>query len=209
MKTKKKNRFLTFCCSCLPGAGEMYMGFMKTGVSLMALFFGSIFAATMLNIGPLMFITAIIWFFGFFHANHLAGLEDSAFAAVPDEYLFGAAFWEEQKLSVDKHRKAVAIALIVIGIYFCWNTILGMCLGWTNDWISRVLWDINDMIPRVAISAAIIIIGLRMINGKKEELKKDEMKENSTTETIYIPEQKAENVNETAETVVEQDNSAE
>ena len=38
MKTKKKNRFLTFCFSMLPGAAEMYMGFMKTGVSLMSLF---------------------------------------------------------------------------------------------------------------------------------------------------------------------------
>ena len=30
MKTKKKNRFLTFCFSMMPGAAEMYMGFMRT-----------------------------------------------------------------------------------------------------------------------------------------------------------------------------------
>ena len=38
MKTKKKSRFLTFCFSLLPGAGEMYMGFMRMGLSLMLLF---------------------------------------------------------------------------------------------------------------------------------------------------------------------------
>ena len=39
MKTKKKSRFLSFCFSFLPGAAEMYMGFMKTGMSLMLVFF--------------------------------------------------------------------------------------------------------------------------------------------------------------------------
>lgn len=35
---KKKNAILTFIFSMLPGAGEMYMGFMKQGVSLMSMF---------------------------------------------------------------------------------------------------------------------------------------------------------------------------
>ena len=51
MKTKKKNRFLTFCFSMLPGAAEMYMGFMKTGVSLMSLFMLVIMVAIWMNQG--------------------------------------------------------------------------------------------------------------------------------------------------------------
>ena len=39
MKQQKKGKFLTFMFSFIPGAAEMYMGFMKMGVSLMALFF--------------------------------------------------------------------------------------------------------------------------------------------------------------------------
>ena len=39
MKQKKKSRFLTFIFSFLPGAAEMYMGFMKNGFSLMMIFF--------------------------------------------------------------------------------------------------------------------------------------------------------------------------
>ena len=38
MMRHKKNRFWTFLFSLFPGAGEMYMGFMKQGVSLMTLF---------------------------------------------------------------------------------------------------------------------------------------------------------------------------
>ena len=39
MKTKKKSNFLTFCFSMMPGAAQMYMGFMKMGTSLMFLIF--------------------------------------------------------------------------------------------------------------------------------------------------------------------------
>ena len=39
MKPKKKNKFFTFLCSFLPGAAEMYMGFMKMGISLLVVFF--------------------------------------------------------------------------------------------------------------------------------------------------------------------------
>ena len=36
----RKNSFFTFLFSFVPGAGEMYMGFMKQGLSLMTLFLG-------------------------------------------------------------------------------------------------------------------------------------------------------------------------
>ena len=29
-----KNGFLTFCCAFVPGAGQMYQGYMKRGLSL-------------------------------------------------------------------------------------------------------------------------------------------------------------------------------
>ena len=33
----KKNGFLTFCFAFIPGAGEMYQGYMKRGLSLVML----------------------------------------------------------------------------------------------------------------------------------------------------------------------------
>ena len=38
MRPVKKNGFLTFIASLLPGAAHMYMGLMKYGVSLMSVF---------------------------------------------------------------------------------------------------------------------------------------------------------------------------
>lgn len=36
--TKQKKGFLLFLCSLIPGAGELYMGFRKQGLSIMLLF---------------------------------------------------------------------------------------------------------------------------------------------------------------------------
>ena len=67
--TKKRNGFLRFCCSLLPGAGEMYMGFMKMGLSLMSMFFGIIVAASIFELGPLAVLAVIAWFYSFFHVQ--------------------------------------------------------------------------------------------------------------------------------------------
>ena len=66
MTRKRKSGFLTFCFSFLPGAGEMYLGFMKMGVSLMSLFLGIIIASILLNLGIIMFAEVVIWFYSFF-----------------------------------------------------------------------------------------------------------------------------------------------
>ena len=69
--TKKKNRLFTFCCSLLPGAGEMYLGFFKHGVSTMALFFLLLTLSSSL-FPPLIYMAPVVWFYSFFHSNHLA-----------------------------------------------------------------------------------------------------------------------------------------
>ena len=67
MKAKKKSKFVTFCFSLLPGAAEMYMGFMKMGVSLMSLFFLIIMLGMLMNQGIIVMAGIVVWFYGFFH----------------------------------------------------------------------------------------------------------------------------------------------
>ena len=49
--TNKKNAFWRFIFSLMPGAGEMYMGFLKMGVSIMGLFLLIAFIASSLGLG--------------------------------------------------------------------------------------------------------------------------------------------------------------
>ena len=46
---KQKKGFLLFISSLIPGAGEMYMGFFKQGISIMTLFWAIIAIAGGLN----------------------------------------------------------------------------------------------------------------------------------------------------------------
>ena len=37
---KQRSKFCNFCLACIPGAGQMYLGFFKQGISLMSIFMG-------------------------------------------------------------------------------------------------------------------------------------------------------------------------
>lgn len=177
MKTKKKNRFLTFCFSLMPGAAEMYMGFMKTGVSLMVLFFLVIAVAGWIQQVVLAMFCVVIWFYSFFHANHLAGLSDEEFGQVEDEYLFGMESLPGVKSLVEKHQNVVAGILIFIGMCLLWNSMTNLLydiLPKSYRFIARAMSLIGYYLPSVLIGVAIIVIGIKMISGKKVETGKDE-----------------------------------
>ena len=74
--TRKKKKFLTFCFSLLPGAGEMYLCFMKQGISLMGIFFLVWALSGMLNLPALLFVQPVIWFYSFFHVHNLNSLPE-------------------------------------------------------------------------------------------------------------------------------------
>jgi hypothetical protein len=172
MKQKKKNRFFTFIFSFLPGAAEMYMGFMKNGFSLM-IFFLMPFALVVIYGGLdfLMPICAVMWFYGFFHARNYAGLDDQSFAALEDRYI-----WEEfsdldfSKVSVKTARKWIAIALIVIGAALIWDYFSSILYRLIPEGYWDDIYPALSNIPQVVISVLMVIIGIRMIIGKKKEL---------------------------------------
>ena len=107
----------------MPGAAEMYMGFMKNGFSLMLLFLLSfvLFVAGS-GFDFLIPFCAVLWFYGFFHARNLAGMDDQDFLAMKDRYV-----WEEfsdikfNKLAEKSSKKWIAIALIVVGAAMLWD----------------------------------------------------------------------------------------
>ncbi len=185
MKAKKKNKFLTFCCSMLPGAAEMYMGFMKTGVSLMSLFIVLLIVAGGMNLGGLAAISIIIWCYGFFHANHLAGLSDEEFAEVKDEYLFGMNTFLDGKNFIAKYQRWIAVVLIFIGICFLWNTTADLIYELVPEGykvIAKMMWRIGNYIPSILAGFAVIGIGIKLICGKKARLSEDVLMEEEKAE---------------------------
>ncbi|HAF27037.1 MAG TPA: hypothetical protein DCG85_06960 [Lachnospiraceae bacterium] len=172
MKQKKKSRFLTFIFSFLPGAAEMYMGFMKNGFSLMMVFFIS-FLPMMLfeNLAFMMIISGAIWFYGFFHARNVAGMDDSDFMQWDDKYI-----WEEFASGSGKGidpKTAVrwlAVVLILVGISQIWDYLYKIICTLIPENYWNDIYPLIQKIPQLAFSILFIIIGINLIKGKKKEL---------------------------------------
>ena len=81
---KQKHGFWVFIFSLIPGAGEMYMGFKKQGLSIMLLFWGSIALASITGLGWLAMFLPVIWFYSFFNVHNLKSLSEEEFYSVED-----------------------------------------------------------------------------------------------------------------------------
>lgn len=163
---RKKSKFLTFIFSLLPGAGEMYMGFMKMGVSLMAGFFGIIFLATVTEVSQLLLIDIILWFYAFFHVHSIAGASDEEFSRLEDKYLI--PFYDSNPGRQSKMmRRFCSIVLIVLGAFMLWNMGIRM--------LDSILYLPGvEYVPKVLVAVGLILLGIVMIQGKKEALDQEE-----------------------------------
>ena len=166
----KKSGFFRFIFSFIPGAGEMYMGFMKQGITLMTLFWGDIFLGGCLNIPLIMFPLPVIWAYSFFHVHNLAGLSDEEFYAQEDSFLFDWNLFGQ--LEPKKGRKILAWVLIFLGVSVLWNCMKNMAyvvLDVLN--MPRYLWNqVTRPVPQVIFAFLMIYFGVQLIRGKKKVL---------------------------------------
>lgn len=103
--THKRNKFLTFCFSCMPGAGQMFLGFFKQGVSLMTVFFGIFIVSHWLYLSVLSLGAIIVWFYAFFDAMNKNSMPDEEFVMLEDAYIWGDNLDCLSKLPKGKGRK--------------------------------------------------------------------------------------------------------
>ncbi|MEG1947623.1 MAG: hypothetical protein RR139_11055 [Lachnospiraceae bacterium] len=172
--TNKKSKVLTFICSLIPGAGEMYMGFMKQGVSIMTVFWGLVFFAAYLNLGPVLFVLPILWCYSFFNVNNLRRMNEEEFYAVEDEYLFRMDHITSWKKILKNQNKILAIILIVIGVSVLWNNVTEFIYQFFPHWFGSVIYDI----PQILIAVLLIGGGVLLIRGKKITLQEEEDAQN-------------------------------
>ena len=107
-----KNGFLTFCCAFIPGAGQMYQGYMKRGLSLIltACLIGMV--SSLLN--PVLLLLVVVWMYSFFDTFNLRA-QIIADTAPEDDYLvhFDPRDRRLARALLDSH-KLVGLSLIHI-----------------------------------------------------------------------------------------------
>lgn len=174
MKSKKSS-FLAFIFSLLPGAGEMYIGFMKRGLSIMAMFWGLIFLSVWLNLGPLMFAMPIIWFYSFFEVQNLRAMPDNLFYQMEDNYILLPDINSNKLKHIqNKYRSIFALVLIIIGISVLWNNTYDLIRDILPESLRHFIYSTGHYLPQLFVGCAIIALGLYLIRGKKKELDMEE-----------------------------------
>ena len=122
---KQKRGFWLFIFSLIPGAGEMYMGFKKQGLSIMLLFWGVFAVGSFTGMDWLIFLIPIIWFYSFFNVHNLKSLSEEEFYSIEDSYVLHMDELTGDISSLLKHhRNLTAILLIFLGASILWNNLM-------------------------------------------------------------------------------------
>lgn len=168
---KKKRGLWLFISSLIPGAGEMYLGFKKQGISIMLLFF-SLFALGMFTgLDFIIWFTPIIWFYSFYNVHNLKSLPDEEFYSLDDNYVLHLdEFTGDISGILKKHHTLVAGLLIVFGVSILWRGISDVFYWFLPGPLSSIFNGLGYSLPQIIIGAFILIAGICLLNNKREHL---------------------------------------
>lgn len=167
----KKNGILTFLFAFVPGAGQMYQGYMKRGLSLITLFFLCIMAGMLLE--PLALTALIVWMYSFFDTFNLRA-QFIAGTAPADDYLVHFNT-KDARLTLffrDSH-KLLGWGLIALGGLVAYENVIMRVFGdvmWRwgqNNPVFRAFYLMLDELPQIVTCVALIVCGLWLVRGPK------------------------------------------
>lgn len=158
----RKSRILTFLFALWPGAGQMYLGYMKRGVSLMLLFCLLIAISSFTGFGFFIFLLPIVWFYGFFDTINLRSMN---YEFLPqDDFLFHLdSINAPELIKFFQHRHQLAgILLIILGVYILLHNFVLPIFYFTFE---IDLYPLFDALPTLVVAAAIILLGIHLIRS--------------------------------------------
>ena len=158
----KKNGFLTFIFACIPGAGQMYYGYMQRGLSIAMMLILCVMAATVIN--PLLFLCLVIWMYSFFDTYDL--IRHMAAGEPKEDSLLVLGNYEEIKKLLPQHTKLVGWGLIGFGVWALYDLLIG---NWVYKILTNVLgyghaWDIINGIPNLVVGGLLVFAGFKLLN---------------------------------------------
>lgn len=171
----KKNLFMTFIFSFIPGCGQMYQKYPKRGLSIMII--GALTWVLMFMLDSLLFIIPfiIVEAYSFFDTFNLRNMSDEERSNYVDQYVWKTEGYKELvpvKTNV-KGNKFAGIILIVLGAYIALDKIL---LSFAQEFghqssMFEPIWRIYDIfhqrVPVILVAIACVIIGIKMIKKEK------------------------------------------
>ena len=169
----KKNGILTLLFAFIPGAGQMYQGYMKRGLSLM-LMAAAISMAAML-IPPIAFALLVVFMYSFFDTFNLRA-QISMGTAPEDDYLVHFAPQDKRlaRMMMDSHK-------LVGDILWRWGQ---------KAPVWRAIYLVMDQLPEVMLCVALILCGIWLVRGPRAKKAAPEAAPEETDFQEYQPEKK-------------------
>ena len=167
----QKNGILTFLFAFIPGAGQMYQGYMKRGLSLILMCCAICMVAALIS--PAAFFLIVVWMYSFFDTFNLRA-QIATGTAPTDDYLvhFDPKDKRLVQMMLDSH-KLVGWALIAFGVLIAYENILMNALNdlmWRwgqNNPFFRAFYLVMDQLPQVVVCVALIVCGIWLVKGPK------------------------------------------
>ena len=158
----KKNGFLTFIFACIPGAGQMYYGYMQRGLSIAMMLILCVMAATVIQ--PLLFLCLVIWMYSFFDTYDL--IRHMAAGEPKEDSLLVLGNYEEVKKLVPQHNRLIGWGLVGFGVWALYDLLIG---NWVYKILTNVLgyghaWDIINGIPNLVVGGLLVFAGFKLLN---------------------------------------------
>ena len=181
---RSKSGFFTFCFGLVPGMGQMYLGYMKRGVSLMLMFCGIIFVSALLNIGLLCIVLPVIWAYALFDALNLRTQTPEQAEANPDDFMFDPESLMGRNWSefISRRHSLFGWGLIFIGFYSLYRTFVRPLL-WDLYNRFNLMWlrSLLDDVPTIVVAVLLIGLGLYLVKGpSKPESRPEALAEDYT-----------------------------
>lgn len=180
---RTKNKFLTFCCALVPGAGQMYHGLLKKGLSVMILFFGVIALSAIVYMPILCISLPVIWFYSFFDTVNRMNMPLEELSMLNDNWLFydadlGKVSKNKAVAGIIKERHLIfGWALILLALWILLNMFVNtsmfyyFCKNFMNQQLYYVLQDSVSRIPSLIIPLFCVILGFKLIK-REDHIKK-------------------------------------
>ena len=173
----RKNSFFTFLFSCIPGAGHMYQGLMKRGLSFMLLFSLIIAISAFLNLSILLVVLPVVWFYAFFDSFNYRNMPDEQRKDVKDEFLNFIPRRLPESLSHmgGKQHLIGGVLCILFGFFLLFNTFVAPYIH-NIAMYSHFLYRLLNNLPTLLVAAGIILLGIWLVRskkGQKEEIADD------------------------------------
>lgn len=169
----KKNAVLKFLFAFVPGAGQMYQGYMKRGLSLISLFILCVIAGSVINV--LWSTCLIVWMYSFFDTFNLSA-QIAAGTAPADAHLVRLELYDGKmsRLFSESHR-LLGWALITLGAMAAYENIFMKLLDdlvWRSEAMNssallRALYLVCDQLPVVFVCVVLTVCGAWLLRSPR------------------------------------------